>query len=705
MASIKLVSGKYESKLSTATKWVLTADESYLFEVPDWIPQAKVNSKGGFTPVTPAEIEKPKGVTWEIKDKSKKIVLATVKGNVLDKFKIAINKKYSGLYGYTLEATLDGLGTKASAFILGSCEAKVVSATWSKQELASDISEIKYGNIVYVTLATEGLNGDNLTFEFYNKKDEKTIIETITQECLNGDAQVKIATFKAFKGDPTKIADLEDFYIKVKNPNGVYIKKGKDDKVVSFQIKKPLLVSPVADVPTNLTPIKVGEPDKSNLSTGIISLEKIKIETKYDVCNDELKSPTDFSNFWILEDKSKYYHWLKNRTNKDDTNKPKQIPITLTGDSKLKFEVTFKTILPLASIQIRVRDKDDKYIFKQLTTNKSTKKGLDFTETFESNGTPYKDLVKYFPNFELIFDYSIDGKSWTPLGSSQFCFYLTWKKPLFSNFDPSGVQNMQINYKGRDNICETILWLGCSQANTLNKISAEDQIMDEIFKKFKTLKIIRRREGSSLLSIDWSADGLGYWRNVSSTSASAAFSSGRSLRFLLANGEARCGEWTIFLKHIFLTQGISVGNDTIGICTEVAASSFGFETYVPPYNKKSKAYKAIPPSYQFAVKNAIHSDSTNPDITTGYSAGQGNPRTQPLFIDHFWFYYIKGKRFYDASYGISYNTAYSNLRKYCSDNLNSVFLVSGVTSTSLLAPFSIQKTDLHDYVKSTNDLF
>ena len=50
----------------------LFSDEICLFEVPDWIPQAKVNPKGGFTPLTPVEIEKPTGVTWEIKDKSKK---------------------------------------------------------------------------------------------------------------------------------------------------------------------------------------------------------------------------------------------------------------------------------------------------------------------------------------------------------------------------------------------------------------------------------------------------------------------------------------------------------------------------------------------------------------------------------------------------------------------------------------------------------
>jgi hypothetical protein len=704
MASIIQISGT-KNKISTPnTRWSITANEACLFEVTDWIPKTTVNPAGGILPVPPAQIElgTRAKVTWELKDKSRKILFKTIKGNVLDKFNFSINKKYSGSYTYSLEATLDGKNLIANTFVSGLCDPKISAAKWSKKEGTNDTSDVKCGNIVYVTLDTEGLNGDKLTFEFFSEKDNKKSIANVTEDCINGDCVAKIPTIGA--AALTKQA-TENFYVKVKNAAGVYIKNAGDEKVIKFKILKDI-VPPVAAAPTNNTVLKVGEPDKVTLeSTGIISLEKIKVETIYDVCNDEVKSLTDLSSFWILEDKGKNYHWLKKRTNANDLNKPIQLPITLASDSLFKFEVTFKTILPSAKIKIRARDKDDKYVFKQVETTKSTKKGMDFTETFESNGTPYNGTAKYFPNFELIFEYSIDGNSWTPLGSANFCFYLTWKKPLFSDFDPSGIENMQINYKGRDNICETLLWLGCSQANTLTKISGEEQIMDEIFKKFKTLKIIRRREGTSLLSIDWSVDGLGYWRNASSTTSSAAFSSGRSLRFLLANGEARCGEWTIFLKHIFLTQGMSVGSDTIGICTEIAATTYGFQGFTPPYNKQSKTFKGVPPSYQFSVKKAVHDDINDPNKTTGDSAGQGNPKTQPLFIDHFWFYYTKGKRFYDASYGVSYDSKESNLIKYCSENLNSVFLVNGVRGNNLVKPFSIEKSDLHDYIKSTNDLF
>ncbi|WP_395075657.1 hypothetical protein [Flavobacterium sp.] len=702
MASIKIVSGKYESKLSTTTKWVLTADESCLFEVPDWIPQAKVNPKGGFTPVIPTEIEKPKGVTWEIKDKSKKIVLATVKGNVLDKFKIAINKKYSGSYGYTLEATLDGVGTKASAFILGSCEAKVISATWSKQELASDSTEIKYGNIVYVRLATEGLNGDNLTFEFYNKKDEKTPIETITQECLNGDAQVKIATFKAFKGDPTKIADLEDFFVKVKNTKGVYIKNGKEDKVVSFQIKKPLLVSPVADIPTNLTPIKVGEPDKSNLSTGIISLEKIAVKTTYDVCNDEVDNFSDFKNFWILENDGKYYHWLKKSligiTEADDKKKPAAIPITLASTDNFTFKATFKTILPIDGIEVRVRDKDNKYTFTTKPHAKQAKDALYEIE-FKSTNTPYKDTIQYFETFELIFDYSLDKKSWTPLGSAMFCFYLTWKKPMWDKFEgdkltPNETVDMMLLCKKsfKKNILETLLWLGCNQASGKGNLSKnneenEEQIISSVFKQFTSKKVLRKREGSYITK-NWTSQGMGYWRGISAVDAQSGLPAARvqprkfydsatgkhidrNSRVILKYGEFRCGEWSDFYTYISMCQGIPLSQFAI-FSGRGDNQNYYFKidpvtkkpSYINPNLSKVDASGKLIENYYanwvFYVKGGwTFSDPKEPVLSASIAnRAQGNSNPLHEFSDHvFVLFERSGKKLWlDPSYGLSSTT-------------------------------------------------
>ena len=694
MASITKVSGKHNAALSSPnSSWVIMADEVNLFEVPDWIPQPSKDPKTGvLTPVKPAEIETPAKVTWKIKDTSGKNVLNTFSGNVLDKAKMKINKKYSGSYGYVLEATNDVSKDKASTYVLGNCDPKIVTAQWSKVEGASVQDEINYGQSIYITLDTEGLNGDKLTFELYNKKDDKKTLGTVTGDCINGDITVKMPTIGGLKppGTAKTLEDLEDFIIKVKNPVGVYIKKGSDEKVVTFKIKNK--TAPEApEVPTNITPLKVGEPDKAPVSIGILSLDKIKVDTKYDVCNDAVKDSTDDKNFWILEDKGKYYHWLRTRSNAKDTSKPSQLPITLRGADNLTFTATFKTILPIDGITVRVRDKENKYIFKDMPHPKKAKDALHEI-TFSSTNIPYKDSVQYFPDFELIFDYSLDGKSWTPLGSTKFCFYLTWEMPVWGSFDTLSTETMQITYKGKNNICETLLWIGCKQGGKLKTIT-EETLIDEVFKDFKTLKVTRRRESTSYVSPNWSVEGLGYWRN----SSSAAGSFVRGLRSLLRDGEARCGEWTTFFQHILLTQGLSVGNDTIGICTE---EGFAKTPYFPNYIEKTKAYKPVPSSYQFAVKNAIHVDIADPSKTSGDSSGQGNPKTEPLFIDHYWFYYTKGKRFFDASYGKTYNSIDSNLTKYCKDNINSVFLIDATRTKG-----SIETTKIHDYIRATKNLF
>ena len=156
-------------------------------------------------------------------------------------------------------------------------------------------------------------------------------------------------------------------------------------------------------------------------------------------------------------------------------------------------------------------------------------------------------------------------------------------------------------------------------------------------------------------------------------------------------------EWTDFFLNVLLSQGIDAGNDTIAICTEYG---FSKTPYFTKYIEKTSLYKATPYSFQFAVKNAIHSDPSDPSKTTGDSAGQGNPKTEPLFIDHVWFYYSNKKRFFDVSYGKSFSVADSNLTKYCKESLNSVFNINFTNNTG-----AIIKTDIHNYIKLTKDKF
>lgn len=695
MASIKLISGKYNEKLSSPnTRWVVLAEEKILFEVPEWIPQATVAKTGQITPVPDATLATPEVIMWKILDKSKKETLKTITSDVLQKLTLSVGKKLSGSYPYYLEAS-NSKGETALCSFSGNCEQKVTTASWSKKSNSSEQGELYYGSAFYITMETEGLNGDNVTLEIFSKKDDAKALFTTKEECINGEFTARCMTTSLVFVKDKK--ESEEFIVKLKNPAGKYIKKGSSETLLTFTVIDKT-ITPETEVPQNVTATKIGEPDKSTLSTGILSLEKVVVKTKYDVCNDGVISTSDYKNFWILEDKGKYYHWLKTRTNSDDTAKPNPIPITLTSTDKFSFTATFKTILPLDSVQIRIRDKDGKYIFANQTHPKKGK-GDEHELKFSSTDTPYKDTVQYFSNFELIFDYSIDGSSWTPMGSVRFELYMTWKEPEWSSFDVYSTETMQIIHKGKNNIFETLLWLGCKQGSKLSSLT-EESLIDKIFDDFKGLKVLRRREGSSYVVPDWSKEGLGYWRNKSAASG-GGFT--RGLRTLLRDGEARCGEWTAFFQHILLSQGIAVGNDTIGICTEYAVSKYGFPAnpIIPDsYSKTSSSYKAIPLSYQFAVKNAIHIDVTDPSKTSGYSAGQGFPKTEPLFIDHFWFYYNKGKRFFDASYGVTYNSSDSNLQKYSLDNLNSVFLIDATGTKG-----SIETSKIHNYIRATKNLF
>jgi hypothetical protein len=150
---------------------------------------------------------------------------------------------------------------------------------------------------------------------------------------------------------------------------------------------------------------------------------------------------------------------------------------------------------------------------------------------------------------------------------------------------------------------------------------------------------------------------------------------------------------------------LSVGNDTIGICTELADSKYALTSAFTNYTETSSRYKTRPISYQFAVKNAMHNDVNNFNSTVGDSPGQGTKQSQPTFIDHYWFYYTKGKRFYDASYGKTYSSSDSNLNNYCKDNLNSMFLFNDFKGGAPIKPFTIEKTDIHNYIKATKNLF
>ncbi|MDR6920880.1 hypothetical protein [Chryseobacterium sp. 2987] len=419
-------------------------------------------------------------------------------------------------------------------------------------------------------------------------------------------------------------------------------------------------------------------------SLGSLDLIKIKINTTFDVCHDEVSSFSEFKNFWILEDKGKYYHWLSLRGNSDDKNKPDPLPITLASTDNFVFTATFKTKGPI-TCKIRVQDSNKKYVFKEQQHPKKNK-DEEHELTFTCDTKPYKDTVQYLENFTLHFEYSEDGTNWVPMKSVKFCLYLTWKTPLYNNFEnlPSVSDTMQIKCqpnKNQKNIFETLLWLGCKggsgKGNTgKTKEENEEIVLDSIFKQFETLKIIRRREGqnrpdgTSYLTKNWSAEGLGYWRGISAVDANPLTDARdpraymfydaatgayieRTSRVILKYGEFRCGEWTAFLLYIGFAQGIALDQFAIfsgrghndSFMAQITTHFVNLMFLVKGWNIKDPLAPELPPS-------------------TAYRA-QGNANPLHYFSDHVFTLFERNgvKKYYDASYGLRFKSGQKTDKK------------------------------------------
>lgn len=707
MASIKKISGSVSSVKSSSI--LLAADEKHLFEAINW--STKVTAG--------ADI-----VTWRLKDTSKKKVLKIIKENALkeESVGVQINKKYAG-YTYYLEAELMSTGEKAGTYIYGFCDKKINSSSWSKTEGGPSIKNksnsnpISFGDVVYLNLKTEGLNGSDVSIEIYNQeKGSDNKIQTFRANVTNGEVNLKIRNTYVWRSKiDWWVSDIEQFYIKVKDNTGKYVFDNLGDDLHAIYLNiEDKISSKNAGASENLTPTKIGEPDVNITPVGIIELIKAEVKTDFVVCND---SYVDNNDVWMLEHGgSMSYHWLKNRlriVNPDNNKKPAVIPIIVKNDSPFQVIATFNTIISADGIKIRVRDKDSNYLFPAPVSHIKMPKDQEFSLSFSSTNTPFVNTIEYNKDFKLIFEYSFDEKIWLLLGEVPFGLHIPWKDPsiTYTKLDVS----VQLPISGKKAFRETLIWLGCRHAKGLGNDTAlttdknEESILDAVFNPFKSLKILRRREGqqrqdgTDYLIKNFPTNGMGYWRGESlPASSTGLFNTLRSLNFLLSQGEARCGEWTTFFQNILISQGIDVGNDTVAICT-VAAIFYGF-----PYSQKTTKFKYTDGSYQFAVKNAIHTDVSNPDITSGDSPGQGTSKSMPLFIDHFWFYYIKQGRFFDASYGKLYNAAQSNLTHYCTDNLNSVFLEENTISGSTATPTGVTKiktNNLQDFILSDRALF
>lgn len=388
---------------------------------------------------------------------------------------------------------------------------------------------------------------------------------------------------------------------------------------------------------------------------GRLELIKIKVDTLYDVCCDEVKDFDDYRNFYILKDGGNYYHWLKNPTDNDDIDKLKflsgVIPITLHSKQNFEFEATFKVLLgdiSKATIEVNRDDKDDpqKYQFKpQNVTSKS--EGEEFSIKFKAKNKPYKNTIQYFEDFDLNFDITHEDNTYY-FRKIIFRLYLTWKEPLWGEFekfcsimsasviyDLKYPESKTLNIICRENnkkcLLESLLFISC-QSNILAKAS-ETEVVNQVFEviRKKPLQVFRARNRT---------EPLGYWKCSSALkpskfpARSEIFdASSRCERFMLRVGDGRCGEWSSFFVNLCQVQGIKT--------EKIKHLPFNFtkNTYDADNSFTSNA---------FLVKPWTINDPKRP-IDNGGEA-QGNNKPLNIFSDHVFVVY--NGMFYDPSYGL-----------------------------------------------------
>ncbi len=272
-------------------KWVGETGVLKDFSVPDKILCIKPNQEAPFAVGEwyneTTEEEKRNSIKWLWMDQRKKIIFHKTIKLAGVPFGVTLPKKLCGSYAFYLEASLYGRHDHRNTglHVYGKCEKKIISSSWSKKENTADNSEIIYGHDLFVTLEAEGINGDTLTFETYSVNKTDKAIETIPAKCVNGILKAKFKTMSCYISLSGLPDNFENFYIKVLEITGDYIKNANgSDKVFSFTIKNER-VMPVFEPPTNTTPLKVDDPPKEEeaktegIITAYFAKEEFSLET------------------------------------------------------------------------------------------------------------------------------------------------------------------------------------------------------------------------------------------------------------------------------------------------------------------------------------------------------------------------------------------------------------------------------------------
>ncbi|PAM92656.1 hypothetical protein B4N84_21210 [Flavobacterium sp. IR1] len=269
--------GKIISKLSTPNKKaVIVGDQVVSFEVDKWYEET-------------AEADKKKGITWILQDRKKNTIIQqrVLLANI--PYEILISNKLCGPFEYYLEASLFGkrdLINQTGLFINGYCPPLIVGSTWSETYGGEEVRQkhfFSYGDNVYLNLETEGLNGHkNLRIDIFRHlrlQSDPLVRSIATVSVIDGQINLEISNTHSWLSAVKYSTGSDEFYIKIYDPiTKSYVKDIKNDIVHGRFLRfKHTVSSTKVKIPTNLSPLKTGKPEKKEERYELCKFETISI--------------------------------------------------------------------------------------------------------------------------------------------------------------------------------------------------------------------------------------------------------------------------------------------------------------------------------------------------------------------------------------------------------------------------------------------
>ncbi|MBF7092008.1 hypothetical protein IUY40_10705 [Flavobacterium sp. ALJ2] len=259
-------------------KLAIAPDQEVSVEVSEWYEG------------TP-EADKRKNITWILQDrKARKIIKQrTLPAN--SPKKISIPKVLCGPFEYYIEASLYGsvdLRNETGLYVRGYCTPKIVSSKWCKTNNGTDVRKqyfFGYGEIIYLNLVTEGLNGNlNLGIDIYRRiRGEDQFIKRYSSvDVIDGQINYEINDSFSWYNAVKKRKELEEFYVKVFDPaDRLYITDNTNDTAhARFLRVKDKIASITIKPSKSLSLLKIGEPDKNFVSYHYCKYTFIKMNDK-----------------------------------------------------------------------------------------------------------------------------------------------------------------------------------------------------------------------------------------------------------------------------------------------------------------------------------------------------------------------------------------------------------------------------------------